>query len=136
MIEYEVGNNEQLISGVYFSDYRYNFFYSPINISASPDLHTDLEVEFYPNPAEELMTFNAPSIHGEVFLRVYNLQGKKVHTQKLKHKEEFDISVLDSGIYLYVASTSEGSKAGRFVKIWFNSKGCRDAVLRIQAQLL
>ena len=117
MIESEVGTNEQIIEGIYFSDYRYDFFYSPINISASSELHSDLEIEFYPNPAEELMTFHAPSILDEVYLAVYNLQGRKVYAQKLKHKEEFDISVLDSGIYLYLANTSEGSKAGRFVKI-------------------
>jgi hypothetical protein len=76
----------------------------------------------YPNPyikgksgGNKIIFANLP---GESVIRVYTVSGELVQT--IEHKgtakggqEEWDISNISSGVYLYMITSSEGTKKGK-----------------------
>ena len=90
-------------------------------ITIETDVSTD-KILVYPNPyvkresSEEKITF--ANLHQEATIRIYTVSGELVKI--IEHKdtadggsEEWDVSGISSGIYLYTVISSEGTKKGK-----------------------
>jgi len=66
------------------------------------------QVSIYPNPVSNELTVSLPQTLDNGQLDIYNLIGSKVYSQPLSATKGFDVSGLETGIY--VARISDGSR--------------------------
>ena len=66
------------------------------------------QISLYPNPVKDELTVSVPRNLDNGHLEIYNLIGSKVYSQPLTDTKAFDVSNLESGIYM--ARISEGSR--------------------------
>lgn len=94
-----------------------NFYIDNINI-AHPDYLgiatlAQQNIEIYPNPANDRLTFVLGELHGIQNINVYNLAGKlvKIYTD-ISTSASFDINVstLENGFYLFQMEGKNGNK--------------------------
>jgi len=87
------------------------------NISTTKDrARTNFSFVAYPNPAINTISFKAEKLSRKVKVKVYNSQGTKVTTFKIREEATVDISTLPTGLYYYSAPLDERIN-GRFVKL-------------------
>lgn len=78
------------------------------------DLSSLKEFELYPNPAYDFFIINQPSIQ----IKIYNMLGREVKNYKGKFTSEFrfDVSALESGVYLISFWTDTGKQTCKLIK--------------------
>ncbi|MEI8204058.1 MAG: T9SS type A sorting domain-containing protein [Bacteroidota bacterium] len=77
----------------------------------------DAIIKVYPNPTEDKITLENPSIIKDKSITIYNLQGQLLMQQTAKEgKIEIDVSGLLKGMYFVRVETDEGMICGKFVK--------------------
>jgi len=72
----------------------------------------------YPNPANNIITFRKGEQFKNSNLKIYDINGKQILTQKLENSEtQINIETLESGIYIYKCFDNETIiETGKFVK--------------------
>jgi len=65
-------------------------------------------ISIYPNPVKDELTVSLPQNLDNGHLDIYNLIGSKVYSQPLNLTKNFDVSNLETGIY--VARISDGGR--------------------------
>jgi PKD repeat protein len=80
-----------------------------------------MSVEAYPNPTNDVVTFNFNrDMNENVLFSVYNLQGQLIHQQNITNtnKIDFDFSSYSAGVYVtnFVSDTQNASKRIMLVK--------------------
>ena len=79
--------------------------------ACTPNGITELEaaaISIYPNPVRNELTVNLPQNLDNGRVEIYNLIGSKVYSQPLTATKAFDVSALETGIYM--ARISEGGR--------------------------
>jgi hypothetical protein len=112
------------ISGVTFTDYDINTLFTEVtivdNATGTEDLNTDLAVSTFPNPVSDNLTVSfALENTSDVAIEITTVDGKTVMTKNFTdiriQSVNFDVSLLESGIYFLNTRTEEGFKTQRIV---------------------
>ena len=85
-------------------------YHATVN-ACTPNGITELEaasISIYPNPVRNELTVDLPQNLDNGRLEIYNLIGSKVYSQPLTGTKAFDVSALETGIYM--ARISEGGR--------------------------
>ena len=92
-----------------------NFMVVPTSTLSTDSIDISDRVSFYPNPAETTLTINSADQIER--LSIMNLLGQKVQTvTPLNNSHSFDVSNLESGVYLVSVKFSDAEGVFRFVK--------------------
>ena len=82
----------------------------------SRKLEINYEINVYPNPATEHVTFSWSRNYDQLNLMVYQITGKYLIDKIISPNEETDVSHLPKGIYLYrLSDNNEMIKTGKLV---------------------
>jgi hypothetical protein len=77
-------------------------------------------LNLYPNPASEQLKMEfSRSLEQQLFISLYNMQGKKLNSYTIEAGEKyftFPVFMLEKGIYLLQFTTSEESSVRQFIK--------------------
>jgi hypothetical protein len=100
--------------GFTFSYYNTIGFQDPIS--------EDVVVKAYPNPVNDIITFDMENINQQSELIIYNLFGQMIWKEQIGYaKQNYKINISDykSGIYYYQITLSNSQKkySGKFVKL-------------------
>lgn len=94
-----------------------DFLYSPL--SAEDDIMEGFRV--YPNPVQDMLYFEFPSISNSAIISIINIDGKTVHTMNIECQtgmisEKFNMSGLPAGAYTIRIEQSMRNLSMKFVK--------------------
>jgi hypothetical protein len=108
----QIGTNYYRLRQV---DFDGQFDYSAI-LSVACAANSDLSLQFYPNPASNLINVLLP-YPANAFLIVYNADGKAVMSRPIGNERHIaiDVSGLQRGLYAMVCKMGALSLSGRFV---------------------
>lgn len=94
---------------------KVNYFYSVPEASPNSSEELSDEIEFYPNPASNLVTFNIKDKSKPVYIELYDLMGRKVFSKNLSDTYQLNVSFLKNGVYTYVVTQNEELKRGKII---------------------
>ncbi|MEL0455189.1 T9SS type A sorting domain-containing protein [Flavobacteriaceae bacterium SZ-1-7] len=77
------------------------------------DINGKIEVSFYPNPADGLISFQTEDIQ---LVEILSVDGKLLINKSMDNQEGLDVSSLPQGIYILRIRTDVGIGVGRLVK--------------------
>jgi len=88
--------------------------------SLTSSLESDHSLSLYPNPAEDILNINMQDSASPLDLRIFDMQGRLVSSQRLIPRGRFDaqvdVSHLDPGMYIIEAIQDGESRLGKFLK--------------------
>ena len=75
------------------------------------------KIVVYPNPFSDFITFDLPTIQGQILLELFDNQGRLIFYKIIQNGEKLDMSFLDNGTYIYNLIDEENTKmVGRLIK--------------------
>lgn len=79
----------------------------------------DLDIEIYPNPAEDMVNIQLKDVKGEISIDAYNYSGQKVYSKKHNNGQLFQLNVSGwaEGFYLLHFTTSTGTTTRKLMVI-------------------
>ncbi len=91
---------------------------TPLVISKSNQMNSELAVQVYPNPAENVISVDIAVAERNCYVEIYNLIGVKLLSQEVyAGNNSVDINSLPCGVYFYqIKSSNEVLENGKFVK--------------------
>jgi hypothetical protein len=107
-----------------FSDQSANVKYAEFNniriqfsnITALNNYSETSKLQFYPNPANDMIQFQIPFDENEIFYySLYSIQGKLIESGKLVNRY-YNTKHLPAGIYQLQITTKNGNYIGRLIK--------------------
>lgn len=106
-----------------FTDIDVNRIYSIIEGDGVLGTNNDTlsEIKIFPNPVKNMLTISSTELnsHARVNFELYSINGRLIKEEILAEKtnNSFDLSKLDSGIYLYILkSKNKNIHSGRLIK--------------------
>lgn len=80
------------------------------------ELETNTTLNIYPNPVQNELTIEIPSVYESVQVQLYNILGKKVlETTVTNTESKINVSVFANGIYLLKIDTNDLSKTIKLI---------------------
>jgi len=96
------------------------FFFDNFTTADSPygmAEQSGLEMNLYPNPADDNITISFPENTGEMTLELFDINGRILNTfQLLKGTESIDLTNFEDGLYFVRAISSKGTTVSPFIK--------------------
>lgn len=106
------GLKDIIIQG--FVDNTNVYWNSSTVLNTSEQIATNQSINFYPNPAKDLINFK---LNDESEVTLYNTLGQKILTKQFNSKEfVLDISNLSNGIYIIILNENGNLKTAKFIK--------------------
>jgi hypothetical protein len=93
----------------------YILYYSEQTITGVNDLNLVKNVNVYPNPATNQVTFNIDAAVGPLNVELYDLQGKLVLSRLVSNNNPVSIESLNSGLYFYRLSENQNFYTGKIM---------------------
>ena len=93
----------------------YTVYYSEQNITGVKDLNVANNVNVYPNPATNQITFNIDASVDQLKVDFYDIQGKLVLSQLSNNNKPVLIESLNEGLYFYRLSENQNFYSGKFM---------------------
>jgi hypothetical protein len=91
-------------------------YYDPITATEEVLLQMNKQILVYPNPAINEVNF-VLGLYSNLQLSIYNSTGERMLFQLLHHSHTIDVSMLPSGIYVYLLTGKNGFKeTGKIIK--------------------
>jgi hypothetical protein len=88
-----------------------------INCRLSNTMIDESKMEIYPNPASASITVSLQSGYANAQMKIINMTGQTVMQKQItSYEEQFDISMLPSGIYTVIVNTERRIEVKRFTK--------------------
>jgi hypothetical protein len=94
---------------------RYTMYYSYNSPVIINEAQMD-EVLAYPNPTKDHVKFTIDNPTDELFVEVFDIQGRRIIAQQLSSNNKLTTTNLESGIYFYTIKYNNISKQGKFIK--------------------
>jgi hypothetical protein len=81
------------------------------------ELHKNIDIDVYPNPASDKFTIEIPQISPNCFFFLFNQCGQEIlHKPVSKHPIQIDISALPQGIYFVKVENDKTVQLGKVLK--------------------
>ncbi len=89
-----------------------------LNITGIKEYLNELNIDFYPNPAQEKINIAFANKVVEISIEIINAQGQKIVSEKYNNMErvDFNIEHFTAGIYFVKIITNKGQKTIKFIK--------------------
>jgi hypothetical protein len=115
MLISDVGYSWDEGSGQWVTDGNGTYYYSAQNSNAVPDISTK-ELNVYPNPVSEKLSFIIPEKYSPITFELFDLQGRKVMTKEIASGENVSMASLKKGMYFYNLITNNQKLSGKLIK--------------------
>jgi len=93
---------------------RFTYYYSRHNLTGIHNI-AENNIDVYPNPATDFVTFKLPDISESASLEMFDNQGKKIIGQNLPESGQISLSHLRKGLYLYTITDKGHIYKGRII---------------------
>jgi hypothetical protein len=93
----------------------YNVCYSEQNFTGVDDRNMADNVNVYPNPATNHVTFNIDASDGQFTVEFYDIHGKLVMNKTSENNSPVSIQSLNKGLYFYRISGNQNFYTGKFM---------------------
>ncbi|MDR0969656.1 MAG: T9SS type A sorting domain-containing protein [Lentimicrobiaceae bacterium] len=115
ILRFHTGKDNFLYSYSYNHNRIYRSTLPMLSIEEQPK--TKFNLNFYPNPARDNLTIYSTEIKENTTVSVYDLLGKKLFETMMRNENQVvDISMLQAGIYMLKAQTSNQTFTSKFIK--------------------
>jgi len=92
------------------------YFYRQIEIDTNLEQLTINNVKVFPNPVSNIVQFDLPEVNSESKLEIFNANGKRILSDKIRQKESIDLSQFQSGLYYYKIKNQDEILTGKLIK--------------------
>ena len=90
-------------------------YYSLNEFSATDKIQIDVPAIF-PNPVVDFMSVRLPESLGNANLKIFDLQGRKIHEVSLTGAMSIDMTHMIKGVYFYQITAESKSFSGKIFK--------------------
>ncbi len=91
-------------------------YYSGQNIVAVSESKYQLDIDVYPNPFTNTISFNIDGQYDEIILEVFDTRGQQLISKQILNHENIDTKNLSAGLYLYNLLIDGKPFTGKLVK--------------------
>jgi hypothetical protein len=108
---------EDYLSGVYYQNYYYTFYYSAIDASIS-NLDSRKLIRIFPNPTSKFLNIEIENQNNdEGTIEIYDIQGRKFYNFKSSSNKriQIDVSQLKAGLYFIKYNSNQQSAINKFI---------------------
>ncbi len=109
LIFYESYGNDLAITG------DYTIYYSEHNTTGINNYNSASNVNVFPNPATNQVSFNIDASINQFTLEFYDLQGKLVMSKIGENNTPVSIEILNKGLYFYRLTENQNLYTGKFM---------------------
>ena len=93
----------------------FNYYYSEQVVSSVYE-NSVSELNVYPNPFSEYVTFNIPENHNQNPLELFDMQGRMIMSLQIKSDEKVNMQGLNQGVYFYNLLIDGEKVMGKLIK--------------------
>ena len=107
-IELMLGGNWKLVDSL-------NYYYSPQTVSSVNELEV-MQINVYPNPVTDLVSFELPNVANNTAIEVYDMKGMLVISKRF-NGGTLDVSSLKKGVYYFLITDEVTTYTGKLMKL-------------------
>jgi len=103
------------IDSEWVENYNATYYYSEQEVTSVSEIN-QMELNVYPNPFSDFVTFSIPDNFDSFTFELFDLQGRKIISEEIRSDEKVNMEGLNEGLYFYNLIIDGEKMSGKLMK--------------------